>query len=159
MGDFIDGFELVVPDDITGMQLQRGMKESGLDVMSPLAKRARGSFWFQLASGPGDLASVMPSLKRVRDTIEDLREVDIGLGDRPVLTKLDFTRDLSGSFYAPKDWKSKHRELALALEQWFACPFRDNGNSFDSCFQFEAQQPREDLKLRVKYYWKGLALL
>ena len=84
--------------------------------MTPLAKRAPGSFWFQLSSGPGDLVNVMPRLQRARDTIENLREVDLGLGERPVLAKLDFTRDLSGSFYAPKDWKSKHREVASALE-------------------------------------------
>ena len=50
-----------------------------------------------------------------------------------MLSKLDSTRDLRGSFYAPGDWKKKHQELAKALEREFGVPFRDNGNSFASC--------------------------
>ena len=55
-----------------------------------------------------------------------------------------------------KDWKKKHAELAEALEDEFVVPFRDNGNSFESCFQFEATLARDNLRIRVKYYWKSL---
>ena len=51
----------------------------------------------------------------------------------PTLTKLDSTRDLGGTLYVQDDYKSKHRELAQALELEFGFPFRDNGNSFASC--------------------------
>ena len=54
-----------------------------------------------------------------------------------VLAKLDVTRHLKGSFYAPVNSKLKHKELALKLEEKFNIPFVDNGNSLSTCFQFE----------------------
>ena len=76
----------------------------------------------------------------------------------PTLTKLDSTRDLGGTLYAQGDYRNKHRELAQALELEFGCPFRDNGNSFASCLQFEGQPEGGQLHMRVKYYCKSLAL-
>ena len=43
-----------------------------------------------------------------------------------------------------------------ALTQRFGVPFQDNGNSFDTCFQFVAQQSIRDLFVRVKVYNKKL---
>ena len=49
--------------------------------------------------------------------------------------------------------------LRVALDSEFDNSFKNNGNSFDSCFQFVAKMPIGDLNIRIKYYWKGLALL
>ena len=76
-----------------------------------------------------------------------------------MLTKLDITRDLRGAFYAPGDWKVKHNELAAALGKWVGASFRDNGNSFNSCFQFEGCAPFGQLSMKIKVYWKSLALI
>ena len=43
--DFIDGIQLVVPAHITGGQLQRLLKEQGLDVFQPHSKNRPGSWW------------------------------------------------------------------------------------------------------------------
>ena len=50
--DFIDGFELKVPSDLTARQLQRLLKECGLDATVPTARQQTGTYWLQLASGP-----------------------------------------------------------------------------------------------------------
>ena len=78
---------------------------------------------------------------------------------RPVVAKLDSTRDIRGSFYAPGEWKNKHRELGQALEREFKVRFRDNGNTFNTCFQFEGQFNDGKLHGRIKIYWKSLALI
>ena len=101
----------------------------------------------------------MPCLKIAADKLDKLRPSDQVVEVNPVVTKVDVTRDLIGSFYAKGDWKSKHQELAIALEKQFGIRFKDNGNSFDSCLQFESQDPYGDFKVRVKYYWKNLQLL
>ena len=54
--EFIDGFELRVNEEYTGPQLQRQLKDVGLDVKSPIAKRTPGTFWIQLQNGPYDVA-------------------------------------------------------------------------------------------------------
>ena len=54
-GDFIDGFEMTVPTDMSGRQLQRILKESGLDASVPRAQQKVGSFWIQIASGKQDI--------------------------------------------------------------------------------------------------------
>ena len=41
----------------------------------------------------------------------------------------------------------------------FDLRFKDNGNSFNSCFQFVAQTSDGELIIRIKIYWKTLALL
>ena len=51
-----------------------------------------------------------------------------------MLTKLDVTRDVRGAFYAPGDWRAKHNELAAALKARTGITYKDNGNSFNSCF-------------------------
>ena len=38
-------------------------------------------------------------------------------------------------------------------------PLRDNGNSFDTCFQYEGKAAQGDLHLRIKVYFKSLALM
>lgn len=38
-------------------------------------------------------------------------------------------------------------------------PFRDNGNSMASCFQYLGPSSSLDLTMRIKIYWKTLALL
>ena len=79
--------------------------------------------------------------------------------ERPVLTKIDVTRDLRGAFYVPGNWKAKHNELGDVLATYVGTDFRDNGNSFNSCFQYEGHSPEGYLFMKVKVYWKSLALL
>ena len=100
----------------------------------------------------------LPILIRAKLKVQEWRVAGRDYGEQPVLTKLDTTRDLGGSFYAPGNWREKHHELRQALEGQFGTPFKDNGNSFNSCFQFEASKSIENLWLRVKYYCKILAL-
>ena len=76
-----------------------------------------------------------------------------------VLLTMDMTRDFAGSFYAPGDWKIKHQQLATELMKLFDLTLKDNGNSFNSCFQYVAQRKDGELGIRIKIYWKTLALL
>ena len=77
---------------------------------------------------------------------------------RPVLCKLDATRDLKGAFFVPGNWRAKHKELGKELSKYFNMSFKDNGNSMNSCFQFEGGWDRL-LRIKIKYYWKTLELL
>ena len=43
--DFIDGFELSVNERMTGAQLQRKLRDLGLDVLPPKALNRSGIFW------------------------------------------------------------------------------------------------------------------
>ena len=70
--------------------------------------------------------------------------------DELAIPKLDATRDFRGSFYAPGDWKTKYLELKEALEREFDTKFRDNGNSFDTCFQYEGKFKDGSLHGRAK---------
>ena len=36
---------------------------------------------------------------------------------------------------------------------------KNNGNSFDSCFQYEAVRPDDVVHIRFKFYWKSLMFL
>jgi len=76
-----------------------------------------------------------------------------------VVTKLDITRDLIGFFYAPGDWQALHGKLKEVLDAAFGNTFRNNGNSFDTCFQFVGLSPRGRLYIRIKIYNKLLAFL
>ena len=107
-GDFIDGFEMTVPTDMSGRQLQRLLKESGLDASVPSARHKPGCFWIQIASGKQDIQSVMPCLKIAADKLEGHRPRDQVAEVHEVITKVDVTRDLCGSLFAKNDWKSKH---------------------------------------------------
>jgi len=77
----------------------------------------------------------------------------------PILAQFDVTRDLRGTFYCLEDWKKKYDELRVLLEDRFGVDFRNNGNSFESCFQFEGHLKPDNLKVRIKYYNKLLAFL
>ena len=177
----------MVDHQLTGSVLQRMLKEHGIDVNTPLAKNPPGTFWLTLRSGPFDLCHNLPVLERVvgalkgpirplrqsqpvsttssafaPEAIRSTRRHPMGGQPRvevPVLQKIDSSRDIGGTFYAPGDWRQKLRLLAAALEVEFGTTFRDNGNSFDSCFQLEGQHPDLDFELRVKAYWKTAQLL
>ena len=100
----------------------------------------------------------MPNLKIAAEKLDGFLSCDQIEEVPPVVTKVDVTRDLKGSLYARDDWKEKHQELAAALEEKFDTTFRDNGNSFDSCFQFVGRDLSGLLSMRIKYYWKNLSL-
>ena len=101
----------------------------------------------------------MPYLKIAADTIDGLHPQDQRGDVPPVVSKVDVTRDIGGSLFTKQDWRVKHSELATALEERFGFKFRDNGNSFDSCYQFEGRGQTGLLKVRVKYYWKNLQMI
>ena len=67
--------------------------------------------------------------------------------------------DLAGAFYAPGNWREKYNMASLNLKNMFGVEWRDNGNSFSSCFQFESLAPEGKLHMRIKYYYKTLALM
>ena len=79
--------------------------------------------------------------------------------NQPILYKLDATRDLGGSFFAPGNWREKYQELRKALEHQLDIDLKENGNSFNSCFQYEGRASEGYLLVRIKYYWKNLAVL
>ena len=37
--------------------------------------------------------------------------------------------------------------------------FHDNGNSFETCFQFVGHTKKDELDIRIKVYWKSLAYI
>ena len=87
-----------------------------------------------VGSGPYDVSTILLQLKSAIDLIEE-QQADVHSKDGPpILAKLDITRDLSGSFFAMDNWKEQHSELLESLESWMGIKFKDNGNSFDSCF-------------------------
>ena len=77
----------------------------------------------------------------------------------PLLQKIDVTRDIRGAFYALDDWKPLYDKLGKALEKWTGAKVRNNGNSFNSCFQYEALRKDKDLDVRFKFYYKSLMFL
>ena len=62
-----------------------------------------------------------------------------------------------GFFYALGDWRALHGKLKEVLDAAFDNCFSNNGNSFDTCFQFVSLNPRGRLYLRIKVYNKLLA--
>ncbi len=53
--DFIDGFMIVATERFTGIQVQRVLKDYGLDVRLPISRGKTGNYWFQFANGPYSL--------------------------------------------------------------------------------------------------------
>ena len=98
-------------------------------------------------------------LKIFSDTIENAWPAGRSDEGLPVVHKIDITRDLGGCFFAKDDWKKLHKELLTALSDIFGTTFRDSGNSFDSNFQFVDQDRSGHVNVRIKYYWKNLAMM
>ena len=71
MSDFIDGFQLAAPPGHNGRQLQRLLKEQGLDVRFPVSQGPSGKYWVQLQSGPFDLLHNIPLLKAAVEAIRE----------------------------------------------------------------------------------------
>ena len=107
-----------------------------MDVKMPIPQRPPGKFWVQFNSGPSDFKTNAPYLRKAVDYIHTKKTIPDSNIREPSLDKLDCTRDVAGSFYAPGDWKVKYYELKQHLEEIFKLHFRDNGNSMDTCFQF-----------------------
>ena len=92
------------------------LRDLGLEVHPPMPQRSHGKFWVQLRGGPFDLAHNLPILKRLSEELKSLMAMGQVGETSPAITKLDSTRDLRGTLYVLGDCKSKHRELAQALE-------------------------------------------
>ena len=67
--DFIDGFQLAAPPGFTARQLDRLLKDKGLEVLYPQPQRSPGRFWIRLAGGPYDLAHNIPLLREVAEEL------------------------------------------------------------------------------------------
>jgi hypothetical protein len=50
--DFVDGFQLAFEDDKDPRELQRLLRDYGLDVKMPIRGKMSGRYWLQLSSGP-----------------------------------------------------------------------------------------------------------
>lgn len=81
----------------------------------------------------------MPFLKVVIEKLQIMFPLSEEEEPKPFLKKLDTTWDIGGTLYAGEDWKEFHTMLESALSHKFGIPFKDNGNSFDTCLQFVAQ--------------------
>ena len=108
--------------------------DRGVDVYTPKAQSKPRHWWVQLKNGPYDVAHNIPILMKIANELRPPPAPGQMVNGRPVVAKLDSTRDIRGSFYAPGEWKNKHRELGQALEREFKVRFRDNGNTFNTCF-------------------------
>ena len=76
-----------------------------------------------------------------------------------MLAQYDATRDILGTFYCLGDWRKKYEDLRVALEEHFGFGFKDNGNSFASCFQFVEEARPGRMPRRIKVYNKFLVFL
>ena len=97
-------------------------------------------------------------LEEVAEKLAQNRMKDFKDNGRPSLYKLDMTRDKLYSFFASGNWRQKHSELQSKLNDIFDTSFIDNGNSFDTCFQFVDLNKSGPLHMRIKIYNKLLAL-
>ena len=75
-------------------------------------------------------------MKKAADRIDNLRIHGHPEEDPPVVSKIDVTRDIGGSFFAKDNVKKLYKDLQIALSEEFDTTFKDSGNSFDSNFQF-----------------------
>jgi len=66
---------------------------------------------------------------------------------------------VAGTFYVQDGWQQKYEDLRQAFQAAFGRVFSNNGNSFESCFQFQQPAWPGQLTLRIKIYNKLLALL
>jgi len=71
--DHIDGFEISTHESYSAKRLHSMLKELGLDVTMPIAKRRRGSFWLKLKSGPYGMTHNLPLLKQATETLATRR--------------------------------------------------------------------------------------
>ena len=61
--------------------------------------------------------------------------------DYPKLSKIDFTRDLIGTFYVKNDFKKTQDFMKKYLENQTSSFFKENSNSFYSCMIFDEIVP------------------
>ena len=93
----------------------------------------------QLASDPYDLERNHSALNKAAWALKKRHALPKGFLEGPTVLQFNATLDVGGTFYVQDGWQMKHEELRQALQDHFRAVFRNNGNSFPSCFQF--QQP------------------
>ena len=76
-----------------------------------------------------------------------------------MLNQFDVARDYHGTFYAPNNWKYHHCALQEVLCETFNCEFKDDYNSFESCFIFKEKYRKGKLYKKIKIYNKILDLI
>ena len=72
----------------------------------------------------------------------------------PIITQIDLTRDLKGTFFVVGDPVDKYEELMCILEKKFKTKLKTNHNSFSSCFQYVERPNSDKLYRRFKVYGK-----
>lgn len=155
---FIDGFALAVPAGLSGRDLKGFLKDHELDVNTPKPMNIPNCFWIQFASSLDGLDHNGPLLEKAAEELSRKR-IQGAKGDaRPSLFIIDITRDIDHTFFAPGDWKQKYHELQEKLNDIFETVFIDNGNSFDTCFQYVELNRSGLIHIRIKIYNKLLAL-
>lgn len=77
----------------------------------------------------------------------------------PLLAKFDATRDLKGTFYVTGELEKKYIALKLLLERRFKTKLSGNGNTHQSCLQFDEWPAETSYFRRFKVYNKVLQLL
>ena len=122
--------------------------------MIPQRNKGHNVFWVQFAHGTLTLAHNIPLLKRAVILTSSARLHGDRNSTQPILSKLDYTRDIGGFFYGGKDWRAKHKELGKKLTENFFSVFGDNGNSMDTCFQYVAKDVDQEFDIRIKFYNK-----
>ena len=75
-----------------------------------------------------------------------------------VLNQFDVARDYKCTFYAANNWRYHHCALQGLLCESFETEFKDDGNSFESCFIFKEKYQKGKLYKKIKIYNKILDL-
>ena len=98
----------------------------------------------QLYDGDYDMKYVLEKLYKVmtdirKEVIEAKAKkwetyVDPKCKKEPHMLQIDITQDFKGSFWGGNNWKNKYIELKEKLDETFNTTFKDNKNSFVSCF-------------------------
>ena len=93
-------------------------------------------YFVQITNGPNDLVSCHQGLTQVADDLQVFASDRLYQFGQPLISVFDATRDLQGFFYAIGNWREKHKLLKERLEEKLGIELTNNGNSFNTCFQF-----------------------
>ena len=90
----------------------------------------------QLASGPYDVRYTLSCLSNAVDEAR-LGESTVKTDKRgSFIAQFDATRDLKGTFYSLDPIQYYYNALKEQLEESFSIKLKNNGNTFNTCFQY-----------------------
>ena len=76
----------------------------------------------------------------------------------PFICQFDASRDLKGIFFDPSNNKEKYKKLMKHLAVKLKTCLSNNGNSFNTCYQFVEEVSFLNLYRRIKIYCKSVAM-